>query len=300
MRYAAIAGMSNVLLGTDFSVSADAALVQAANLAARTGGEVVVTHVRPHKDAIPPMLLEAYETSGIEATEAIAQALDERCETIRAKGARANQTILIGDPPAALAEYAASIGADLIVVGSLGKTGLERLLLGSVAERTVRYARTPVLIARADTGAAHGYRSIVVATDFSETADAALDMACEVATDDGRVELFHVMMPAQAIGVGFGTGPISPATTQKLQEWADEAARARIARHRSERVRLEFSSTLGPIAGSILDKLDERAFDLVVLGSHGRTGFKRLLLGSVAEKVIRHAPCSALVVPAAA
>jgi nucleotide-binding universal stress UspA family protein len=292
------ASPATYLFGTDFSVASRAALLQAANLAVFAGARLVIAHVRPDPRAPAPGLVDA---SGARTTgDAISEALDGCCRVAREHGAEAEPVTLMGYPPEELSRHAAEIGADALIVGSLGRTGIEHFLLGSIAEQTARRAPCVVVVARADTAAADGYRNALVATDFSAAAAAALAAACELAAVDGRIELFHVATPPSSLGVGLGSGPVTPAVDREIQESIDAAMAARIERHRSARVRIEQSRATGPIASKILDKLEERAFDLVALGSHGRSGLKRLLLGSTAEKVIRHAPCSALVYPTAA
>lgn len=289
--------MKTILFGTDFSTAADAALVQAINLARREDAELVIAHVRPDRSVIAEAVRELYgEGDGAEA-DSLASELRARCIRAREQGVGAHHTVLDGDPARALAEHARAIGADTLVVGSFGKTGVERFLLGSTAEQAIRRAPCPVLVARADTGATHGYRSVLVATDFSGAADLALARAADLVASDGRIELFHVMTPPSGVGVGFGAGPVDPEIEDRLRASVTDALERRAAQHSSCRARLEHSAMFGPIARTIVDKLDERAFDLVALGSHARTGLERAFIGSVAEKVVRHAPCSALVFP---
>jgi propanol-preferring alcohol dehydrogenase len=289
--------MRKILFGTDFSTAADAALVQAVNLARREERELVIAHVRPDRSRIAEALRDLYDEDEDTAGDAVGRELRARCERARIADVPAREAVLTGDPAEALTDLAAKIDAETLVVGSLGKTGLERFLLGSIAEACIRQAPCRVLIARGDTGARNGYRDILVATDFSAAADAALASATELVVADGRVELLHVMTPPAAMGAGFGTGPVSPAINDKLRDSVEAACAERIDRHRSVRAQLAHTAVFGPIAATILDKLEERAFDLVALGSRGGGGLSRALLGSVAEKVVRHAPCSALVYP---
>ena len=181
---------------------------------------------------------------------------------------------------------------DLVVVGTHGRTGIPRVLLGSVAERVVRHAPCSVLVTRR-TGDTTPFAHILVPIDFSEPSRLAVERATELAAVDGAgILLLHsVELPAY-YDSELGTellASIEKGGATQLATSADEL-RAKttvpvtsVLRHGS------------PGASSVNVLEEDPTFDLVVVGSHGRTGFKRALLGSVAEKIVRHAPCSVLV-----
>jgi nucleotide-binding universal stress UspA family protein len=143
------------------------------------------------------------------------------------------------------------------------------------------------------------FTRILVPTDFSDASDAALDYARALA---GRfastLHLVHVL------DAPFVTGPISTevfmSQAPAVQEELFEEARARLARRAAaaERAHLRVTTEIvsGTTARAIVDIAADRAMDLIVMGTHGRSGMAHLLMGSVAERVVRTAPCPVLTV----
>lgn len=265
--------MRRIVVGADFSPSSVIAAEHAIGLARGSGAELVFVHVSDSRSSAER---EAARI-GLARLRDRAIALDITCSS-RVAG---------GHPDAALSVMARSLEADLLCVGSHGRTGFERLLLGSVAERTTRRATCDVLVARGLDPWGGDVR-VLVPTDFSSAADRALDLALRLARP-ANIHLFHCWKaPSSANG--------------KLDDKADaigrEATRraaSLAAKHPIGRAELTFETCQGPAARTIREKLEEGGWDLVIMGCHGRRGVRRFLLGSVAEKTVRHAPCSVLV-----
>ena len=146
-------------------------------------------------------------------------------------------------------------------------------------------------------------RQILVPTDFSATSDAALDYAREVASRFGAsLHLLHVLQDP------FVAGPLVAdayvADTPGVRTTILDDARARLAHRVARRDRETFDvsaeAVFGRGADTIVEYAADRHIDLIIMGTHGRTGVAHLLLGSVAERVVRTAPCPVLTVRAAA
>jgi nucleotide-binding universal stress UspA family protein len=183
--------------------------------------------------------------------------------------------------------------ARLTVVGTHGRTGLRWLQMGSVAQNVVRHSETDVLVARRERR--EGYHSILVATDFSAGAERALDGAIALAAPGAAIDLVHYLDPARMIAGNFGASDVLSAARERMIQLAQLDGEQLVARRRAANLTLRFrASSERPVPG-IIHAIEARPFDLVALGSHGRRGFRRFLLGSVAENVVRHAPCSVLV-----
>lgn len=200
--------------------------------------------------------------------------------------------------PVAIKEYTESNDVDLVVMGTHGRRGTSRLLMGSVAEDVVRTAPCPVLTVREGTTVAPGQaiRRIMVPIDFSGPSQLALDHAKELAMTYGaEIHLLHVVEEVALPGA-YGMEPISFVVPEIIQ--STEKALAEMVEEEIgyEHVRVE--SVAGYPATTILDYIDEHAIDLVAIATHGRTGLDRLLLGSVAEKVVRRAACPVFTVKA--
>ncbi|HKE13903.1 MAG TPA: universal stress protein [Kofleriaceae bacterium] len=293
-----------ILVGTDFSGEAEIALEHAVRIARHVGAELLLAHAGSVIDtadaALAPESAALLEYERIvaqhvaENREHLAQLVDR----VRSRGVDASEQIVEGFPDTGISEAADELDADLVVIGTHGRTGLKRLLLGSVAERVVRLCRRHVMVARptAD-GEAAGYRRILVPTDFSPRAELALEIALELADPAGEVELLHAWsLPAL-------TGSLVPS---RASESALEPVRASLAagaRDKGEAL-IARHPTPATVALTIVNDQAARAIgeraatghDLIVMGGHGRRGLRRLILGSVAEATVRHAPCSVLVV----
>jgi nucleotide-binding universal stress UspA family protein len=188
---------------------------------------------------------------------------------------------------------AGEAGADLIVVGTHGRTGLRRMLMGSIATAVLRGAHCPVLALRsgAQTHPGQQFQVILHPTDFSVSSEAALRAARTLARNLGaRLVVVHVAPVAVVMG-GTMAAEIDPQYDLDLLE---------AIRHRLDGPDLEYPMETRLVQGlepeEILRVAREVSSDLIVMGTHGRTGMGRLLMGSVAESVLARADCPVMVV----
>jgi nucleotide-binding universal stress UspA family protein len=175
-----------------------------------------------------------------------------------------------------------------------GRRGLERFLLGSVTERVVRVCDAPVLTVRPDEQAIqYPYREVLVATDGSRPANAALERGIDAAGASGA--RLHVLSVVDTTSLGMDV--YSGVELDRLEEHATEVLEEATAAAREASVDVVAETAYG---SSIYRKVhayaEEHDVDLVVVGTHGRTGFDRYLLGSVAEKLVRTSPVPVLTV----
>jgi len=140
------------------------------------------------------------------------------------------------------------------------------------------------------------FRKILVPTDFSEPSQAAINLAIDLARQlDAELELFHAQeLPAYIFPDG--VMPISPELVADLERTSHAELERLAARAREAGVRASTASAVGAHDAEILRRASESGADLIVMGTHGRTGFRHVLLGSVAERVVRRAPCPVLTV----
>lgn len=190
-------------------------------------------------------------------------------------------------PADAITSYCDEEDIDLVVLGTHGRRGLQRLFIGSVAEEVVRTAPCPVLTIRAgeDVPPAWKVSNILAPIDFSEASRKALLHAKELALTYGaQITLFHaveeVMYPS-AYGIEIADMP-GPEVVQRVEESLADMAREDIG---YEHVTVD--STIGYAPTAILNYAKESDTDLIVIATHGRSGLERLLLGSVTERVVR-------------
>ncbi len=294
--------IKKIIVGTDFSVESETAVDHAMNVARHCGAEIVLVHAT----TMPAVDLP-------EQCQGIVDHPDVRLEdeykhehgqlaALRqryiGRGVTISQLMVNDIPGEAVPRAAEETGADLVVVGTHGLTGFKRFLLGSVAETVVRSTETNVLVARKGADGAGGYKKILVPTDFSDIAHKALHMAMHVAADGAEIELFHSWsLPATASGRGIpGAETVGQRLRQQITADAEAKIKQVIAEHKDANVKLVFHHLEHAATHGVQRRLEEGKFDICVMGSHGRRGLRRFILGSVAEMTVRYAPCSVLVV----
>ena len=282
-----------ILVATDFSETADMALVEAHERAGQTG-TLLVCHAR--SEAAPRMPAGAAPAVGMVGPPTVADLRDAVGERVVARTGRAadrfSVTIEDGDPHAAIVKSAESWHADLVIVGHRGATGLSRIWLGGVAEKVSRLAHCPVLVVRPKSGT----RRVVVGTDFSDPALPAVKAAFDEAERvGGSVTLTHCLewplLPSD--GAGFTSATVSAALLDDIQK---EAAIKLQAASEGCPVPIEQHLNYGRASIELVRLAEAIDAHLLVVGTRGRTGISRVLLGNVAETVVRSASCPVLVV----
>jgi nucleotide-binding universal stress UspA family protein len=199
--------------------------------------------------------------------------------------------------------YADDYAIDLIVMGTHGRRGLPRKLMGSTAEEVVRLARRPVLTVREHVQTqplASTVRSILVPIDFSPHATEALREAAEWADFfDARLDLVHVV--EETLHPAFyNTGVFSIYDTRPdLEASVLEHLKRRYDEVAGSAGPARFTVRRGHAVHEILEAARELGSDLIVLGTHGLTGLDRAIMGSVSERVVRQAPTPVLTIPGA-
>ena len=299
--------IKTILVPIDFSELSAGAITTAKDLARRFGASIHLAHVHefPFAPALPspmPSSLAAYRDDAAERRRRRLHGLAKRNGL-----ASEDSHFLIGAPTfREICELAREISADLIVMPTRGKTGLARFLGGSTAERIVQHAPCPVLVARKAGRASHhtaddgkiSIDTILVPVDFSQPSFQALEYAIEFA---GRVAAQLLIYHAVPLGDAFTADGYAMYDLSALEKAAradaEEQMQKFIGLAKFGRVPYEtIVTTAAPIAG-ICALAEERDVNLIVTPTHGRTGFKHLLIGSVAELIVRHACRPVLVVP---
>lgn len=277
-----------ILWPTDFSKGADRAFSHAAALASWHDAELHVLHVVEDRGTAAPdaefPIPESTLSGLLSADGDPPQHVDlEGLPLVQEEREHAS-------PAEAIVEYTEEHEIDLVVAGTRGRRGLQRMLIGSVAEEVLRTAPCPVLTVRGEHDDTPGWavRNILVPIDFSDASLDALRHAKELALTYGaQITLLHaveeVVYPS-AYGVEPANLP-GPQVIDRVEDNLAELARTEIG---YEHVVVQASVGYAPSV--ILDYAESNEVDLVVIATHGRTGLERMLLGSVAERVVRRAP----------
>ncbi len=190
--------------------------------------------------------------------------------------------------------YAAEHDIDLIVMGTHGRRGVQRWMMGSIAEEVVRRSECPVLtvVARTqdpDDEAPASVGRLLVPVDFSDPTDSLIGHAREIALAyDADIALLHVIEPV-SLPNAYGTAPLT-LDPDSVREDARAALEDRADRLREAGLDVDTHLRTGHPAENILAAVEDEAADVVTIATHGRTGMRRILLGSIAEKVVRRAP----------
>lgn len=295
--------MKHILVATDFSPIADHALERAIAIAVHTGATLTLIHASPEYAATPAMgdveAAAILEWQGVseELRNSDEAALRSRCERALAAGVKAADfAVSLGKIDDVLEDAATSLQPDLVVVGTHGRTGIARFLLGSTAEHVVRRSPCSVLVSRGTIGRNPDARKVLVAIDFSPASDKALRQAIEMSAPNAELELVHVWQyPPGMWGLDHVAGAAAMESLRRaLTEGALERGNKLAASFQGTSRRIHFELLHGPTASALTSRAETGHFDLIAMGSHGYRGFRRFLLGSVAEATVRHAPCSVL------
>ncbi|WP_276258747.1 universal stress protein [Haloglomus litoreum] len=298
-----------ILLPTDGSAHATAAAEHALALARAFDATVHVLGVADVDRAAGLFNAGGVDEAFVERVERDAQQAVDRTASLAADDDRLETVVVDGDPGEAIVDYIEEAGLDAVVMGTHGRRGIRRFIAGSVTEHVIRVAPVPVFTVRRPDDVGEGdestgatgdlprYERVLVPTDGSDTAERAVEHALAIAEAfDGELHALNVV----DVGAVASSSDIVPSETV-IESLTDrgEAAVADVAERAGERGVEATTDVRQDFPGSgILGYVREQEIDIVVMGTHGRTGLGRVLLGSTAERVIRRAEVPVCAVPA--
>jgi nucleotide-binding universal stress UspA family protein len=289
-----------ILAATDFSPASEGALRWADFFASRFGAELVLFHAL----SLDPALLIGPTGVAVDLAARLVEdarrAAERSMQDLQRRFPSARAVVEEASPREGIVRAAQAQGADLVCVGTHGRTGLPRLLHGSVAQHVIVHSPVPVLTVRQDDRPVR-VRCILAPTDFSPAADAALPWADLLArTFDARLVLLHVVEVTYETLVevpwGGGFEPVGEAITRQLENRARAELQTRAQRLPPCETLVRTGLGAGLSRQRIVEAAADVGADLVVMGTHGRTGVDRILFGSVAEHVVRTSPVPVLTV----
>lgn len=290
--------LKTIVLGTSLTGDSDGVVATGVAIARATGASVWLLHADTPYPPFPPPLssdvavnyAQLMEHHVGEVREALGQQAQRTGLAALAGFAPDQVRVTLGAPHRELVDLARRVQADLIVVGA-AEAG--RGALGSTAERVIRKAPCPVLVVRA--GAAFPPRRVEIPADLSAISASALRQGLALLAPFGvegrEIEVLFVLSP-------FEVGGSIHFEPEQIQRFAEEELRRFVAANTTHESRPGSTRVVrGYARTEILAAISERGADLAVIGTHGRSGFERLVLGSVAAGVLREARCNLLVVP---
>ncbi len=293
---------AHIVAAIDFSEPSRVALREAGQLASKTGAKLLTAfHIVDGDTA------ELYEKHLLGDADSLTEALTEKMTSwLAAEIPEAVPTrikLVTGSPSQDLSIESDLLGGDLLVLGAHGHGGESKGRLGVVAGNLVRKASAPAfLVSRGDSIP----ETIVACIDYSDLSDEVMRQALDVARlQSANLEVVHAITPPQTyianLAVSgfepFGSLGIEPDQLEKLRRGHECQLQQFARRHESEAGGIDTTQRIledpSP-ARAILDHLQTLSAPFLVLGAHGRSGFKEFLLGTAAERILHEASCSAL------
>lgn len=274
-----------ILAATDFSDVATNALRFAVAIASKFQSRISVIYAEPF---LPPLEVmqgpvDFYFENIPEMKEALERRLLDYADTYVTGVPGTETDVVIDSPAGAIVSSAEKLDADLIVMGTHGRSGLRRAILGSVAETVVHETNRPVLTVRTADGGAHeaSFRNVLCPVNFTAVARKALEHAASIAEAfSANLIVLHAMERAEFLDEGEGM--------EKLRTWLPESVR-----ETCEYRRLVLD---GHAAGPIIDFARSLNADLMVVGAQHKRFADATVVGTTTERLIRHSPCPVLTV----
>ncbi len=265
-----------IMLVTDGSEFSSGAEREAVELAKKANSQLFITSViavDSDYELLAPQLLEkqtAQAQSVLDKIKQIADTAGVNCETVLRQGAEVYEEIV---------EVAEQKRIDLIIMGRRGKSGLMRLMMGSTTARVIGHTSCNVLVTPRAANVVG--QNMMLAVDGSRYGDIAATTATNLAK----------YLNAKVTVVSAIEGDYSDRHRNETKEIVDRV----VELMRKEGVKATGEVLLGAPASSIVDAAKDKGIELIVMGSHGRTGLEKVLMGSVSDRVIGHAPCAVFV-----
>lgn len=298
--------VENILIPTDFSACADHALSHALEVADRFDARLHILHVVNELDPDWYGITDVQERA-VKLRDQIQEEARERLHDLALeKDIETTVSLQLSfDVAETIYEYVEERNIDLAVMGTHGRQGLDRLMLGNVANKIVRHAPCPVMTVRekvpwAGEDEGVSFENVLAPIDFSEYSRAALSASKDVASAyQARLHLLFVAekrtVPTFSdTGIpGMGVVEMDPDIVKN----AEEALQQLNETTKGPRVESQYHVREGNVSRDIVDFAETRGVDLVVMATRGLTGVTRFLIGSNTERIVRVAPCPVLTVP---
>jgi nucleotide-binding universal stress UspA family protein len=289
-----------ILVPTDGSDGARRAVEHAALVAGAVDATLHVVTVVDIDGAAGPFSAGGIDDDYVERLRAGGRETAAETAALVDDAVTVDTEVLTGNPADAILDYLDEYDVDMVCMGTHGRRGLQRYLTGSVAERVLRHAPVPVLTVRTtpESEVGDGYDEILVPTDGSDRAEAAVAHALALGERfDSRIHAVSVVNVGD-IPTGSESG-LGESLLSELKSTAGAATQRVAEEAEAAGLTAATSVTVGRPKGALLSYVEDHDVDLVCMGTHGRTGLDRVLVGSTAEALVRRSPVPVLTVSAA-
>jgi nucleotide-binding universal stress UspA family protein len=284
---------NSIVVGYDESLPSKAALREASLRVKRQGGSLVLVHAvyfDQEEFAILPSQMEKRFELGthvcLDAKKSVKDEFD--------LNGSVESIVCEGEPPDVIVETAQGKKADLIALGTYGRKGLKRLLMGSVTSQVILNSPCDVLVVKKPCDKCVGnYKSLLVPFDGSASSRKALVRACELSkNDDSEVSVLYVIPRYEEMMEFFKTDTIKKSLYEEAEKIAEGAKKIAA----TQGVQIKAVVQEGHAGEKIVEIAGKFGNDLIVMGTHGWRGMDKAMLGSTAERIIAYASCPILIV----
>ncbi|OGW36263.1 MAG: hypothetical protein A2010_18880 [Nitrospirae bacterium GWD2_57_9] len=284
---------NSIVVGYDESLSSKAALKEASLRVKEHGGKLTLVHAvffDQEEFAILPSQMEKRFEVG---SQVCLQAKKSLHDEFGLNGS-VESYVCQGEPPEVILETAEGEKADLIALGTYGRKGLKRLLMGSVTSQVILNAACDVLVVKKEcTQCAGSYRSLLVPFDGSDSSKKALTRACQLSKEDGSEVSVLYVIPRYEEMVDFYK---SESITRSLYQEAEKIAGSAKKIASDLAVQIKAVVREGHAGEKVVEIADTLKNDLIVMGTHGWRGMDKAIMGSTAERIVAYASCPVLIV----
>lgn len=300
----------NVLVPVDFSGASLEAIKFTLPLLKRFGAKLHLVHVTAPDSPLAGLAAMPILLSDDESMDRVRTHLKRAAKKWAPELQSTTVHALRGEPFQQICQLAREMTIDLIVIPTRAQTGIKHLLLGSTAERVLRYSPCPVLVLHSFHGRKHtggngagsrgalNFKTILAPIDFSECSIKGLSYARDLARQfKSRLVLMHSVNLNYPVANDEYAHYDFPELLGRIEKAAGEQLRKLTRKSEFAGLEVDTALEVGHSGEQICGQAERRDVDLIVTSTHGRTGFKHVLIGSTAEYVVRHAPCPVLVVP---
>jgi len=284
---------SSIVVGYDESLSSKAALKEASLRVKQHGGKLCLVHAVYFDQEEFAILPEQVDKRFAFGTQVCMVAKKNLQDEFGLNGS-VESYVCQGEPPEVILETARGKNADLIALGTYGRKGLRRLLMGSVTSQIILNASCDVLVVKKDCTRCSGtYSSLLVPFDGSDSSRKALIRAGELAKKDGgEVSVLYVIPRYEEMMDFFKTESISKSLYQEAEKIAS------VAKKLAADIGVPIKAVVqeGHAGDKIVEMAERLKSDLIVMGTHGWRGVNKAIMGSTADRTIAHASCPILIV----
>ncbi|MGI9403192.1 MAG: universal stress protein [Hyphomicrobium sp.] len=279
--------MKKLLVATDLSARSDRALQRALALAHQFGATLEVIHIV--SDTMPVSVTEQYEASARTTIEQLLASLPPAADV------KPEIAIIRGHDHDEILRHAQESGAELIVLGITRHSTYE-LFRGTTAERVIRIGNLPVLLVKDPV--AHDYERILVATDNSPASRRALECAAAIAPDAEFHLLHTVHVPFKGFLGSASQAQLRQQQEQRFKDALEKDIHAHAQKLGKDGLQVTFHVEEGDVLGVIRNQAANLKPDFLAIGSHGRSGLRHALIGTVAGNLLSDPPVDVLVTKA--